>query len=404
MGKKSKRERTGGTASNNSSDPDDPLERMGRCADMDTCHDFAHALMIRMLGGTSAKCRVNCEMPTALFDALQDVKPAEGKRTACMLNLSMLGHHCVLELARDEAGALCGRVFSSWIVNKGGYPYDRREPRIICAPRDAGYTGRAWAEAGRCTWMGEVALHRFCDRLAALRQAVERLAATELRRCAIQGTGARNDAAAWRDWATKRLDKIEALGLTVVPPNPIDCDDFKQHAAAMGGADVDVMQVVQLQPDGGAEHLLDFPISAAAPIADLTLELFAECPPSFAWLKMVENLGHDMAWSWTVGSAAGRWPPVCCPVDDTAAAMGGLSLSEPPLPPPPEAEAPTGMPLPPGSYVIIKSLKAKPELNGQRATVLATVAPEGRVAVRLGNGRQLAIKPENMESDNSRNE
>jgi len=53
-----------------------------------------------------------------------------------------------------------------------------------------------------------------------------------------------------------------------------------------------------------------------------------------------------------------------------------------------------------GSEVVVKGVVAKPELNGQTATVLGAQGAE-RLQVRLANGVEVALKPANLEAGGS---
>ena len=70
-------------------------------------------------------------------------------------------------------------------------------------------------------------------------------------------------------------------------------------------------------------------------------------------------------------------------------------------PPPPPPEAATSAPLPAttaaGTIVFIRGLKARPELNGRRATIDSFSEESGRFSVRLDAGDVLSLKPESIQ-------
>ena len=66
-------------------------------------------------------------------------------------------------------------------------------------------------------------------------------------------------------------------------------------------------------------------------------------------------------------------------------------------PPSAPSTSSTTSPIPIGTRVKLHSLKAKPELNGQRGEVVGFVASSGRCEVKLDDGRgPYRLKPENL--------
>ena len=54
---------------------------------------------------------------------------------------------------------------------------------------------------------------------------------------------------------------------------------------------------------GGAQQLVDFPLTDGMPIADLICTLFGEHPSGFVWLRMLE--WEKLAGGWTYTLAEG---------------------------------------------------------------------------------------------------
>ena len=70
-----------------------------------------------------------------------------------------------------------------------------------------------------------------------------------------------------------------------------------------------------------------------------------------------------------------------------------------------EVTAATGAPvgegeLEPGASVILRGLKARPELNGSTGRNVGWLTEKGRYVVQLESGEQIGLKPNNLEVSN----
>lgn len=306
---------------------DDASKRLGSLGKMDNCTEFANALFTR-LTGSKEKLRRRASGGSflkggrpigadGLFAVLQAAKPKAGQRGVCFLSLSQIGHDLILETAVDANGELRARPFSAWVyqgpqrgdANNDGMKALERDARRLQKKSGAkGFMAADWVGAGRARWWSETELKEFSERLRKLRALVDALVADYLTK-AMYGAAQQLSLAERRHWVSELCMNVETDPLMQQPASLVDDEHVKAYKKSQidfGIPEEQCSAVVYRLPNGDgqrAQQVLDFPLTAGAPIVDAICELFGEHPSPFVWLKMVEFEGLAEGWECAIGEA-----------------------------------------------------------------------------------------------------
>jgi len=196
------------------------------------------------------------------------------------LSFPEFGHDLCLEIYRVTSDIIRARILHAWVkqecISEGGETVK------------TGFSGLEWFESEKCFWMDSKQLLVFFTDLLQLQNTVIDLTESELLSCLTtepHNKMTRVDQIIWAKEMTSP-EQLERFGLTMQPYSLSLFEDHANYLASLGFPEH--LTIYTGVGTSSQVQLLDFPLSKACPIFQLTQKLFHENCQPYQFIKAIE--------------------------------------------------------------------------------------------------------------------